>query len=52
MTVYVVMSNDFPDCVFARKDDADSYAETKNSQDKLEYPYRRVYYKVYPFEVK
>jgi hypothetical protein len=51
MIVYVIMANDFPDCVFSDKDVAEQYKEEKNAEDKRQYPGRRVFWRVYDFEM-
>ena len=53
--VYVVMSNDYPDCVFADESAADRYIEAKNTEQKKDlkpYMMPRIYYRAYEFEVK
>lgn len=49
MIVYVVMSNDYPDSVFAEKADAESYCELKRTETKARC---WIFWKVYKFEVK
>lgn len=50
MKVFVVMGNDFPDCVFDDSDKADEYIKTKKDDDQKEF--RRIYWRSYEFEVK
>jgi hypothetical protein len=52
MRVFVVMSNDYPDAVYINEGAADSYAKRKNDEDKAEYPHRRIFWRVHPFELK
>lgn len=57
MKVWVVMSNDFPDCVFDNEHAATIYVSGANWRDKqeAELPYnqrRRIYYRTYEFDVK
>ena len=57
MKVYVVMSNDFPDSVFASKQVADRYVKSKMEEQKPKYKFDHsfstpIYYKVYVFSVK
>lgn len=55
---FVVMSNDFPDAVFAAKEAAEAYAEEENRKNKdgvegREYGTRhRIYYRCYDFSVR
>ena len=55
MTVHVVMSNDFPDCVFSTAAAAGAYVDRCNVADK-EVAKRegrmRIYYRSYAFEVQ
>lgn len=54
MKIFVVMSNDFPDCVFAGEPAAELYCSAKNQEqrdkDKTRIP--RIYYRWYEFEVR
>ena len=58
MKVYVVMSNDYPDCVFAHKLDAEHYRDKKTNENKEMMNQSRfgtthhIYYRVYEFDVK
>lgn len=59
MDVYVVMSSDFPDCVFADEGAAKRYMVERNTEElellKLPIqnrPRGRIYWNVYEFEVK
>lgn len=47
MIAYLVMSNDFPHKAFDNKEQALLYARGMNVADEMEYPYRRIFYKVY-----
>lgn len=55
MRVWVVMSNDFPDCVFASEELAEQYCQKKMKEPKNKFDYptsaRRIYYRHYEFEV-
>lgn len=51
MTVYVVMSNDFPDCVFASEKEADNYCNAKMDEQKKPHQSPRIYYRYYAFKV-
>lgn len=54
MIVYVIMSNDYPDCVFAEEKAAEQYVKDKHNEQKKGLPnweVPRIYYKAYPFEV-
>jgi hypothetical protein len=48
MRVYVVMSNDYPDCVFSREMDADAYCRKKRDEQKSGV---KIHYRSYPFDV-
>jgi len=53
--VYVVMGNDFPDCVFAKEADADEYVNTKTAVEREKQLHRvgpRIHYRHYEMEVK
>lgn len=50
MKVYVVMGNDFPDCVFSTEAAAEAYCESKKAERRE--GYRRIYWRVYEFEVR
>lgn len=55
MKVYVVMGNDYPDCVFSDEGAADRYVKAKTVENKrsMETGYsRRVYWRVYLFDLK
>jgi hypothetical protein len=49
MKVYVVMGNDFPDCVFSTEKSAEEYCVKKKLENKLD---RLIYWRYYEFEVK
>lgn len=54
MKVYVVMSNDFPDCVFGEEEMAKTYCKSKMDEqrkDKSGYESPRIYYRYYEFTV-
>lgn len=53
-TVHVVMSNDYPDCVFDKIDLAEAYVKAKMADPKNRHPHSdtpRIYYRRYEFEV-
>lgn len=50
-TVYVIMSNDFPDSVFSDPVQAQTYVDKENNLDKQRYPHRKVFWKVEPFVI-
>ena len=52
MKVYVVMSNDFPDKVFATGGAAEAYCKEKMQDPKNGYGSPRIYYRSYEFEVQ
>lgn len=55
MYVYVVMSNDFPDCVFADAEAASKYCDEKTEAQRSGVSGTwspRIYYRVYKFEVR
>lgn len=55
MTVYVIMSNDYPDSVFGNRAEADAYCILKTSANinaMIKREERKVYWRVYPFEVQ
>jgi hypothetical protein len=49
MTVYVVMSNDYPDCVFLSEKEADNYVKAKMDEQDPKTP--RIFYRYYAFKV-
>jgi len=51
-TVFVVMSNDYPDVVFKNKDDAETYCKNKNEEDKKQQRGQRIYYRWYDMLVR
>lgn len=50
MTVYVVMSNDYPDAVFAHEADAEAYVTKRNAENVV--GKSRIYWRYYPFVVR
>lgn len=53
--VWVVMSNDFPDSVFATAETAESYVRrqmAKQKENKLTWDTPRIYYRSYEFELR
>lgn len=55
MKVFVVMSNDFPDSVFADKENADAYVacmEAAEKKRKLGSPGARIYWRYYEFKLE
>jgi hypothetical protein len=56
MKVFVIMSNDFPDCVFAEEAKAEAYCKDKMDEQRAaltnSWETPRIYYRVYPFEVQ
>lgn len=55
MTVWVVMSNDFPDAVFGAKAKAEAYCDKENANDKVRAEKNRcgrIFYRVYDFAVR
>lgn len=46
MKVYVIMGNDFPECVFADKLDADEYVKDREQPKP-----RRIHWRVYEFDL-
>lgn len=54
MKVYVVMSNDYPDCVFKQEDKAETYVDERNkaTENQLGHSARRIYWRVYGFQLK
>lgn len=55
MKVYVVMGNDYPDCVFANEAAADSYITEKKKADPsfgVKYAAPRIYWRSYEFELR
>lgn len=55
MQVYVVMSNDYPDCVFESGVAAHDFVEQANKNDEIMAKQRsraRIYYKVHEFTVE
>lgn len=55
MKVYVVMSNDYPDRVFANENTAEDYCKRKMEEQKKELkPWEtpRIYYHTYAFDVQ
>ncbi len=55
MKVFVVMSNDYPDAVFAEKSAAEAYVKAemtnpKNRHERSDVP--RIYYRAYEFELR
>jgi hypothetical protein len=55
MKVYVVMSNDYPDAVFANEREADTYVREKMSDPKNRLSHSmhtRIYYRSYEFELR
>lgn len=54
MMVHVIMSNDYPDCVFSDVQQASRYCATKNDEDKVQAKRdgrRRIFYSTYTFLV-
>lgn len=54
MKVYVIMGNDYPECVYAKKTDADAYVEDKKREQKKMTPEQhgsRIYWRSYEFEL-
>jgi hypothetical protein len=50
--IFVVMTNDFPDCVFDVEWKAEIYVEMQQSWQKMHTSYgARIYYRYYEFEV-
>lgn len=49
--VFVVMSNDFPDCVFSDETAANAFVDRENKLDTQRFPHRRVFWKVHPFQL-
>lgn len=54
--VYVIMSNDYPDRVFANQEDAERYVERREEEEKKllaipisRRPRGRIHWRVYPF---
>lgn len=55
MTVYVVAGNDYPDSVFGNRTEADAYCVRQtetNVRDMKTGCARKIYWRVYPFEVQ
>lgn len=53
-SIFVVMTNDYPDCVFSDRDKAELYCEKQNEYQKaLLKPYegQLIYYRFYEFEL-
>ncbi len=55
MVVYVIMGNDFPECVFATQKEADAFVEAKmkapeNRREHSNLP--RIYWRSYEFRVR
>lgn len=51
MRVYVIMTNDFPEAVYSDKATAEAICKKQNSI-KPEPGFRKVYWRVYEFELK
>lgn len=49
--VYVVMGNDFPECVFAHKAHADAFVARRDDEGKVGKGHRRIYWRVYTFPI-
>ena len=49
--VYVIMANDFPDCVLSDEAKAEAYAKNRNDADLARHPHRRIFYRVHPFKL-
>jgi hypothetical protein len=53
MKVFVIMGNDFPECVFRDEFAANQFVERKKREENdTVLGYRTVYWKVYPFDLK
>jgi hypothetical protein len=54
MKVWVIMGNDYPDCVFATEEAAEKYLRSKmdDPANKLKYGGARIYWRHYEFEVR
>lgn len=56
MKVYVIMGNDFPECVFDTEEKAEAFCTERKKLDEAERKTpgygRRIYWRVYEFEVQ
>lgn len=54
MKVWVIMGNDFPDCVFAAEEAAAAYIKAKEADEakQREKGFGRIYWRSYAYEVR
>jgi hypothetical protein len=52
MKVFVIMGNDFPDCVFASEEAAEKFIEQKKAEYDKSALRPRIYWRFYEFEVR